>query len=145
MGATTVATRDADPLARTVDEILEAQRRSWGRGRWRALVTRIDAVIDECEREHLAGVTVPSLELQARGRSALGASAGAVAELGNPAALATLLETAVDRPTSIVDLMDALWAAQDVVLDVLMPSRASLPVDVPVSGLPRFAGRQAGS
>lgn len=146
MAQTMIPPHIDDRLAATVELILEVHRRSWGRDRWRSLVERIDAVIDECEREHLADATVPSTELEAWGLTVLGATVGAVAERGHPPVLSAVLEAAARRHATIVELMDALWAAQDAVFDVLMPSRRVLPVDVhPVAGLPRCGGQEDAS
>jgi hypothetical protein len=121
--------RFTDRIATTISEIAEARRSSRGRGRWRSIARRIDAVIEECERAHLDEVTVPSAELRIRAEVVLRHAACAVAQFGERSMILTTVPTpAGNHPATVVDLMDTLWAVQEVVLDLRSRGRRSVCV-----------------
>ena len=108
------------------------------RTRLEVLVHRLDAVIDACERAHLAdlGDAPPMLAAQARG--AIAAATAVLTAAGD--GVAGNVTVRVHAGMRITEVMDAVWEVQDAVLDLLVPARRELPdavqVDAAVTPVP---------
>jgi hypothetical protein len=115
----------------------DAERRA-ERARLEVLVHRLDAVIDACERAHLAdlGDAPPTLAAQARG--AIAAATAVLTAAGD--GVAGNVTVRVHAGMRITEVMDAVWEVQDAVLDLLVPARRELPdavqVDAAVTPVP---------
>jgi len=97
--------------------------------RLRRLVGEIDRVIQTCEETHLQRVKqiTPAIaemytRVLARAREDVGA-------LGEFEALRALEGIARIQPRRIVHIMDSMWAAQEVLFDLMQPHRTRLPED----------------
>ncbi len=97
--------------------------------RLRRLVMDIDRVIQTCEETHLQRVKqiTPAIaemytRVLARAREDVGA-------LGEFEALRTVEGIARMQPRRIVHVMDAMWAVQEVLFDLMQPHRSRLPED----------------
>ena len=97
------------------------------RQRLRRLVGEIDRVIQTSEETHLQRVkqVTPAIaemhtEVLARAREDVGA-------LGEFEALRALEGIARIQPRRIVHLVDAMWAVQEVLFDLMQPHRTRLP------------------
>jgi len=99
------------------------------RQRLRLLVEEIDQVIQTCEETHLQRikqVTPAIAELHAR---ALAHARADVSDLDDLEALRQVEAIARIQPRRIVHVMDAMWAVQEVLFDLMQPHRTRLPED----------------
>lgn len=99
------------------------------RQRLHHLVQEIDHVIQTCEETHLQRikqVTPTIAELHAR---ALARARAEVAGLGDYEAVRQVEAIARIQPRRIVHVMDAMWAVQEVLFDLMQPQRTRLPED----------------
>lgn len=100
------------------------------RQRLHRLVEEIDQVIQTCEETHLQRikqVTPRIAEMHAR---ALARARQEVADAGAYEALHQLEGIARVQPRRIVHVMDAMWAVQEVLFDLMQPHRTRLPEDI---------------
>jgi hypothetical protein len=99
------------------------------RRRLHRLVAEIDHLIQTCEETHLQRVkqiTPRIAEMHAR---ALEHARDEVALAGDVEAQHAIESIARIQPRRIVHVMDAMWAVQEVVFDMMQPSRQRLPED----------------
>lgn len=112
------------------------QREIAERNRLRRLVARVDHVIEACEEAHLQGLKEVPADLEERSAATLRTARRIVARTGNADTL-RVVDEMVQRPrVKITDVMDALWAVQEVVFDLMLPWRTELPEDVEVTATP---------
>lgn len=99
------------------------------RQRLRRLVLDIDRVIQTCEETHLQRVKqVTPVIAQAHTRVLAQARQDA-SDLGEWDALRQIEGIARIQPRRIVHVMDAMWAVQEVLFDLMQPHRTRLPED----------------
>jgi len=111
--------------ARRQDQRDRAERR-----RLHRLVAEIDHLIQTCEETHLQRVkqiTPPIADMYAH---ALEHAREEVALVGDPEAQRSIEAIVRIQPRRIVHVMDAMWAVQEVVFDLMQPSRQRLPEDI---------------
>ena len=102
----------------------------------RRLIERIDRTIEECEESHLQGYKEAPEELRTRATRLLHVSQRVVRRLGDSEAIETVDASCARNLPRIVDVMDALWAVQEIVFDLMLPWRTRLPEDVELPGVP---------
>ncbi|MHB8717369.1 MAG: hypothetical protein ACYDAC_00545 [Candidatus Dormibacteria bacterium] len=116
------------------------QREMVERTRLRRLVERVDEVISACEEIHLQGIKETPPDLKARAEDVFSFARSAVSKTGDREALAVVVENIERRQVKITEIMDILWAIQEIVFDLMLPWRTELPEDVepegPVVGAP---------
>jgi len=100
------------------------------RRRLQRLVGEIDQVIQTCEETHLQRIkqiTPAIADMYAR---SLGHARELVADLGDAEAERTVESIVHLQPRRIVHVMDAMWGVQEVLFDLMQPSRQRLPEDI---------------
>jgi hypothetical protein len=100
------------------------------RHRLHRLVQEIDGVIQTCEETHLQRIkqiTPTIAEMHVR---LLAKARDHVEGLGEYDALRQLEGIARIQPRRIVHVMDAMWAVQEVLFDLMQPHRTRLPEDI---------------
>jgi hypothetical protein len=115
-------------------ELIAARRRDLReraeRQRLHRLVQEIDKVIQTCEETHLQRIkqiTPAIADMYAR---VLERARAEVDETGDFEALHAMEAIARIQPRRIVHIMDAMWAVQEVLFDLMQPSRTRLPEDI---------------
>lgn len=112
------------------------QRELAERNRYRRLVEAIDRTIETCEETHLQHIKECPADLKERAADLLRRSDRVVARSGDPEA-ATSVGEQVARPVrKVTEVMDSLWAVQEVLFDLMLPWRTDLPEDVELPGVP---------
>ena len=99
------------------------------RQRLRRLVGEIDHVIQTCEETHLQRVKQVTPAIAEMHAQVLDRAREDVEALGEFEALRTLEGIARIQPRRIVHVMDAMWAVQEVLFDLMQPHRTRLPED----------------
>ena len=99
------------------------------RQRLRRLVADIDRVIQTCEETHLQRVKQVTPAIARAYQDVLGQAREDVAALGEFEALRALEGIARMQTRRIVHVMDAMWAVQEVLFDLMQPHRTRLPED----------------
>jgi hypothetical protein len=99
------------------------------RQRLRHLVEEIDRVIQLCEETHLQRVKQITPAIAEAHARAMARARADVAGMGELDALRSLEGIARMQPRRIVHIMDALWAVQEVLFDLMQPHRTRLPED----------------
>lgn len=97
------------------------------RQRLRSLVADIDRLILMCEETHLQRVKQITPAIAELYTSNLARAREEVGELGEFEALRTVESIARVQPRRIVHVMDAMWAVQEVLFDLMQPQRTHLP------------------
>jgi hypothetical protein len=97
--------------------------------RLRRLVEEIDRLILTCEETHLQRVKQVTPTIAEAYTRELARAREEVGSLGEFEALRTLEGIARIQPRRIVHVMDAMWAVQEVLFDLMQPHRTRLPED----------------
>lgn len=100
------------------------------RQRLRRLVAEIDRVIQTCEETHLQRIKQVTPAIAEAYGDVLAHAREDVGDLGEFEALRALEGIARIQPRRIVHIMDAMWAVQEVVFDLMQPHRTRLPEDI---------------
>jgi len=112
------------------------QRELAERNRYRRLVQAIDLAVETCEETHLQHIKECPPELKERAADLLRRADKVVSRSGDAEAL-TLVQNQVARPVrKVTEVMDSLWAVQEVLFDLMLPWRTELPEDVELPGMP---------
>ncbi len=109
------------------------------RGRLRRLIERVDQVIEACEETHLQGIKEVPDDLRSMSARVFTVARRSVRLTGDQAAFDAVVEIEARRQLKITEVMDCLWAVQEVVFDLMLPWRAELPEDVDPSELSTFS------
>jgi hypothetical protein len=119
-------------------ELIAARRRDLRdraeRQRLHRLVQDIDKVIQTCEETHLQRIkqiTPAIADMYAR---VLDRARADIGETGDYEAMRTMESISRIQPRRIVHIMDAMWAVQEVLFDLMQPSRTRLPEDIEEAG-----------
>lgn len=99
------------------------------RQRLHRLVQEIDGVIQTCEETHLQRIKQVTSAIAEMHVRILAKAREAVEALGEYDALHQLEGIARIQPRRIVHVMDAMWAVQEVLFDLMQPDRTRLPED----------------
>jgi len=114
-------------------ELLDARRRDLRdraeRRRMHALVAEIDRVIQTCEETHLQRIKQVTPGIGEMYATSLQHAVDMVREAGDAEAQRAVEAIARIQPRRIVHVMDAMWAVQEVLFDLMQPSRQRLPED----------------
>jgi hypothetical protein len=114
-------------------ELIAARRRDLRdreeRARLRRLVEEIDRLILLCEETHLQRVKQITPAIAETYTRELARAREEVGNLGEFEALRALEGIARTQPRRIVHVMDAMWAVQEVLFDLMQPHRTRLPED----------------
>jgi hypothetical protein len=97
--------------------------------RLRRLVADIDRVIQTCEETHLQRIKQITPAIAEAHATVLARAREDVGGLGEFEALRALEGIARVQPRRIVHVMDAMWAVQEVLFDLMQPHRTRLPED----------------
>jgi hypothetical protein len=100
------------------------------RRRLHRVVEEIDKVIQTCEETHLQRIKQITPGIAAMYSDALEHATEAVAASGYDGAERSLESISRMQPRRIVHVMDAMWAVQEVLFDLMQPSRQRLPEDI---------------
>ena len=100
------------------------------RGRLRRLIERVDVVIEACEEAHLQGNKEVPADIALMAERLYTIARRSVKLTGNADAFVMLEEIQSRRQVKIAEVMDCLWAIQEVVFDLMLPWRSELPEDV---------------
>lgn len=100
------------------------------RTRLRRLVERVDAAIEVCEETHLHGTKEVPADVAERAQKVFAFARSAVRKTGDHDAIEAVEETLSRRQVKITEVMDILWAVQEIVFDLMLPWRTELPEDV---------------
>jgi hypothetical protein len=100
------------------------------RRRLHRLVAEIDHVIQSCEETHLQRIKQITPPIAAMYAQALEHAREEVSAAGDAEAERSVESIARIQPRRIVHVMDAMWAVQEVVFDLMQPSRQRLPEDI---------------
>lgn len=112
------------------------QRELAERNRYRRLVQAIDQAIETCEETHLQHIKECPADLKERAADLLRRADKVVCRTRDAEAIA-LVQTQVARPVrKVTEVMDSMWAVQEVLFDLMLPWRNQLPEDVEVPGMP---------
>jgi hypothetical protein len=115
-------------------ELHDARRRDLRdrveRRRLHRLVEEIDRVIQTCEETHLQRIKQITPAIAGMYAQAVEHAREEVALIGDVEAERSVEAIARIQPRRIVHIMDAMWAVQEVVFDLMQPSRTRLPEDV---------------
>lgn len=98
--------------------------------RLRRLVAEIDRLIQTCEETHLQRIKQVTPTIAEMRAEVLDRARREVAATGDLAALRSVEGIAQIQPRRIVHVMDAMWAIQEVLFDLMQPHRARLPEDI---------------
>jgi hypothetical protein len=98
--------------------------------RLRRLVAEIDRVIQTCEETHLQRIKQITPAIAEAYEDVLAHAREDVGALGEFEALRALEGIARIQPRRIVHIMDAMWAVQEVLFDLMQPHRTRLPEDI---------------
>lgn len=104
------------------------------RTRFRRLVERVDEVIEVCEETHLQGIKEAPRDLHELAGDLQRTAVGVVETAHDENALRTVTDAMGRRQVKVTEIMDVLWTVQEVVFDLMLPWRSSLPEDVEVTG-----------
>lgn len=113
------------------------------RRRLHRLVEEIDRVIQTCEETHLQRVKQITPAIAGMYASALDHARETVRDDGDAEAQRAVESIARMQPRRIVHVMDAMWAVQEVLFDLMQPHRQRLPEDIEDAGLQRGSWRPA--
>jgi hypothetical protein len=94
------------------------------------LVSEIDRVIQTCEETHLQRIKQITPAIADMYAQALDHAREDVAASGDLEAQRSIESIARIQPRRIVHIMDAMWAVQEVLFDLMQPSRQRLPEDI---------------
>jgi hypothetical protein len=97
------------------------------RQRLRRLVEEIDRVIQTCEETHLQRIKQITPGIGDLYVTALDHALEAVHEAGDAEAIRAVEAISRIQPRRIVHVMDAMWAVQEVLFDLMQPHRTRLP------------------
>jgi hypothetical protein len=100
------------------------------RRRLHQLVEEIDKVIQTCEETHLQRVKQITPTIAAMYARALEHAGELVSASGDHEAERSIEGIMRIQPRRIVHIMDAMWAVQEVLFDLMQPSRTRLPEDI---------------
>jgi hypothetical protein len=100
------------------------------RQRLHRLVQEIDRVIQTCEETHLQRIKQITPAIAATYSSVLERARAEVSDTGDFEAIRAIEGISRIQPRRIVHIMDAMWAVQEVLFDLMQPSRQRLPEDV---------------
>jgi hypothetical protein len=100
------------------------------RRRLHQLVEEIDKVIQTCEETHLQRIKQITPTIAAMYARALEHAGELVSCSGDVEAERSIESIARIQPRRIVHIMDAMWAVQEVLFDLMQPSRQRLPEDI---------------
>jgi hypothetical protein len=109
------------------------------RQRLHCLVQDIDRVIQTCEETHLQRIKQITPAIAGMYSGVLERTREEVSETGDFEAIRAVEGISRIQPRRIVHIMDAMWAVQEVLFDLMQPSRQRLPEDI------EDASAQAGS
>ena len=115
----------ADLIAARRQDLRDREERQ----RLRRLVGEIDRVIQTCEETHLQRIKQITPAIAEAYAGVLARAREDVGALGEFEALRTLEGIARIQPRRIVHVMDAMWAVQEVLFDLMQPHRTRLPED----------------
>jgi hypothetical protein len=115
-------------------ELIEARRRDLRdraeRRRLHRLVDETDRVIQTCEETHLQRIKQITPAIAEMYGRALEHAVAEVAVAGDAEARRAVDSVVRIQPRRIVHVMDAMWAVQEVLFDLMQPSRQRLPEDI---------------
>lgn len=100
------------------------------RRRLHRLVEEIDRVIQTCEETHLQRIKQITPGIAGMYASALEHAREEVLADGDAEAQRAVEAISRIQPRRIVHVMDAMWAVQEVLFDLMQPSRQRLPEDI---------------
>lgn len=112
------------------------QRELAERNRFRRLVGDIDLLIEACEETHLQHVKECPPDLKVRTTQLLAETSRVVCRTGDEEAIAVVGDQVARSTHKVTEVMDSLWTVQEVVFDLMLPWRSSLPEDVELVGIP---------
>jgi hypothetical protein len=114
-------------------ELLAARRQDLQdrseRRRLHRLVQEIDRVIQTCEETHLQRIKQITPAIAEMYGDALDHAGDAVRRDGDAHAQRAVESISRIQPRRIVHVMDAMWAVQEVLFDLMQPQRTRLPED----------------
>lgn len=100
------------------------------RQRLHVLVQEIDRVIQACEETHLQRIKQITPAIAGMYSGVLERTREEVSTIGDFEAIRAVEGISRIQPRRIVHIMDAMWAVQEVLFDLMQPSRQVLPEDV---------------
>jgi hypothetical protein len=100
------------------------------RHRLHQLVEEIDRVIQTCEETHLQRIKQITPNIAAMYARAVEHAGELVSESGDLEAERAIEQISRIQPRRIVHIMDAMWSVQEVLFDLMQPSRQRLPEDI---------------
>jgi hypothetical protein len=100
------------------------------RRRLHRLVEEIDRVIQTCEETHLQRIKQITPAIADMYSRALEHAREAVADTGDAETQRAVEAISRIQPRRIVHIMDAMWSVQEVVFDLMQPSRTRLPEEI---------------
>ena len=100
------------------------------RQRLRRLVLDIDRVIQTCEETHLERIKQITPVIAEAHTRMLARARQDASDLGEWDALRQIESIARIQPRRIVHVMDAMWAVQEVLFDLMQPHRTRLPQEI---------------
>jgi hypothetical protein len=128
-------------------ELLAARRRDLQdrveRRRLHRLVEEIDQVIQTCEETHLQRIKQITPAIAGMYASALDRARDTVRNDGDAEAQRAVEAISRIQPRRIVHVMDAMWAVQEVLFDLMQPHRQRLPEDIEAEDAQRGSWRPA--
>lgn len=128
-------------------ELLAARRRDLQdrveRRRLHRLVEEIDRVIQTCEETHLQRIKQITPAIAGMYADALDHARDTVRNDGDAEAQRAVEAIARMQPRRIVHVMDAMWAVQEVLFDLMQPHRQRLPEDTESEDAQRGSWRPA--
>jgi hypothetical protein len=113
------------------------------RRRLHRLVAEIDRVIQTCEETHLQRIKQITPAIAGLYADALEHTRDAVRDDGDAEAQRAVEAISRMQPRRIVHVMDAMWAVQEVLFDLMQPQRTRLPEDTEEAGVQRGSWRPA--
>jgi hypothetical protein len=115
-------------------ELLAARRQDIrhraDRRRLHTAVDEIDRVIQTCEETHLQRIKQITPRIAGMYAQAVEHAGEIVAATGDVEAQRSMESISRIQPRRIVHIMDAMWAVQEVLFDLMQPSRTRLPEDI---------------
>jgi hypothetical protein len=113
------------------------------RRRLHRVVEEIDKVIQTCEETHLLRIKQITPAIADMYATALEHAAEAVSAADEDGAERSIESISRIQPRRIVHIMDAMWAVQEVLFDLMQPSRQRLPEDSEDDAVRRGSWRPA--
>ena len=112
------------------------QRELAERNRYRRLVQAIDRTVETCEETHLQHIKECPPDLKERAAELLRQADRVVVHSGDSEAIGAVQDQVARPVRKVTEVMDSLWAVQEVLFDLMLPWRTELPEDVELPGMP---------